>query len=110
MVEALSAHSPIIEEWADEQGLAISASKFTIPLFTPQFAHAQSIIHPRVTPNNSILPLERTPCILKVTFDPHFKFNTYVKFVVTLTLLRINILKDLTGTNWGQQKETILTT
>ena len=58
MAEALSAHSPIIEKWEDERNLAISAPKSTITLFTPQFAH------PRVTLNNSILPLEKTPCIL----------------------------------------------
>ena len=33
-----------IEEWADEQALAISTPKSTITLFTPQFA--QSNIHP----------------------------------------------------------------
>ena len=48
-----------IEEWADERGLAISALKSTITLFTPQFA--QSSTNPQVTLNNSILPLERTP-------------------------------------------------
>ena len=84
MAEAISVHSPIIEEWLDEQDLAISALKSTITLFIPQFA--QSNTHPRVTLNNSILPLERTPC----------KFNTHVKSLVTPALGRINIL---TGTN-----------
>ena len=32
MAEALSARSPIIEDWADERGLAISAPKSTITL------------------------------------------------------------------------------
>ena len=88
--------------------LCISAPKSTITLFTPQFV--QSNTHPQVTLNNSILPLERTPCILGVTFDPHFKFNAHVKSLVTRALPRINILKALTGTNWGQQMETILIT
>ena len=66
MAESLSAYSPIIEEWADERGLAISAPKSTITLFTPQFA--QSNTHTQVTLNISILPLEKTSCILRVTF------------------------------------------
>ena len=108
MAESLSTQSPIIEEWASERALAISAPKSTITLFTPQFA--QSNIHPQVTLSDSVLPLERNPCILGVTFDPHFKFNAHVKSLVTRALPRINILKALTGTNWGQQKETILIT
>ena len=37
-----------------------------------------------------ILPLERSPCILGVTFDPHFKFNA--KSLVARALPHINIL------------------
>ena len=58
--------------------------------------------------NNSLLPLENTPRILEVTFDPHFKFNTHVKSTVIQASPRINILKALAGTDWSQQKETIL--
>ena len=65
IAEALSSHWPNIGEWADERGLAISTPKSTITLFTPQFA--QSHTHLQVTLNKSILPLERTPCILEWT-------------------------------------------
>ena len=104
--EALSAYLSNIEEWAYEQGFAINAPKS----INTQFV--QSNIHPQVTLNNSILPLERTPCILGMTFNPHLKFNTHVtsKSLVTRALPRIYILKALTGTKWGQQKETILIT
>ena len=105
MTEALTAHASNIQEWADERGFTISALKSVITLFTPQFV--QSNTHPRVTMNNSILPLERTPCVLGLTFDAHFKFNAHVKSLVTRALPLINILKALTGTNWGQQKESI---
>ena len=91
MAEAFSVHSSNIEEWADEPGLVISAPKLTIALFTLQFAQSYTPILKSL--NNSILPLEKTPGILGVTFNPHFKFNS---------LPRINILKALTGTNWGQ--------
>ena len=96
MAEALTAHSSNIEEWADERGLAIFAPKSTITLLNPQFA--QSNTNPQVTLNNTLLPLERTPCIIGVTFDPHFKFNTHVQFIVSRASPRINILKALAGT------------
>ena len=71
MAEALTAaHSSNIEERVDERGLAICAPKSTITLFTPQFTKSNT--HPQVTLNNSLLPLEKTPCILGVTFEPHF--------------------------------------
>ena len=102
MAEALSAHLPNIVEWVNERSLAISTPKSTITLITPQFA--QSNTHPQVTLNNYILPLERIPCILGVTFDPDFKLNAHVKSSVTRALPRINILRTLIGTNWGQKK------
>ena len=54
-----------IEKWVDERGLTISAPNSTITLFTPQFA--QSNIHPQVTLNNFLLPLEND--------TPHTKSN-----------------------------------
>ena len=75
------------------RALAISAPKSTITLFTPQFA--QSETHPQVTLNNSILHLEKTACMLGVTFDPHFKVNAYIKSIVDRASPRINILMTL---------------
>ena len=60
MAEVHTANASNIEEWADEQGLAISAPKSTITVFIPQFT--QSNTH-SVTLNNSLLPLERIPRI-----------------------------------------------
>ena len=54
--------------------------------------------------------LVKTTRILGVTFDPHFKFNAHVKSIFTRASPRINILKGLAGTNWVQQKKTILIT
>ena len=48
--------------------------------------------HHQVTLNSSILPLETTPFILGVTFDPHFKFNAPIKSFINRPLPRINIL------------------
>ena len=77
----------------------ISGPKSTTILFTPQLA--QSNTHHQVTLNNSILPMERTPCILGMTLDPHIKFN--VRSLVDHALPRNNTLKALTDTNWGSK-------
>ena len=103
MAEAFNAHVSNIEEWADERGLAISAPKSTITLYTPRFT--QSNTHP-ITLNNSLLPFEKTPRTLGETSDPHFKFNAHVKPTVTRASPRIEMLKALAGTKWGKQNET----
>ena len=41
----LTAHSSYIEEWADERGLAISAPKSAITLFSPQFTQFNTSCH-----------------------------------------------------------------
>ena len=56
------------------------------------------------------LPLEKYPKILGVTFDPHFHFHKHVEAIEKRAKSRLSILKALTGTTWGQQKETIIAT
>ena len=106
--ETLSAHAESVFAWAEEKGLSISAPKSTITLFTSD--RHQSHTHPQVTLNNSPLPLERNPRILGVTFDPHFTFTPHITSLISRATSRLNILKALAGTNWGQHKETIIIT
>ena len=77
-------------------------------LFTSDFR--QSHDHPNVTLANSPLPLERNPRILGVTFDPHLTFSPLIASIVSRATPRLNILKALAGSTWGQQKETIVLT
>ena len=105
---SLSAHAQLVGDWAEERGLAISAPKSNITLFTPD--RRQSHYHPSVALNGSQLPLERNPRILGVTLDPHFTFAPHITSLVTRASPRLNILKALAGTTWGQQKETIIVT
>ena len=105
---ALSAQAERVSAWAEERGLAISAPKSTVTLFTSDFR--QSHDHPHVTLANSPLPLERNPRILGVTFDPHFTFSPHVASIVSRATPRLNLLKALAGSTWGQQMETIVLT
>ena len=81
-------------------------------LFTLQFT--QFSTYPHVILNNSLLHLERRPCacILAVIVDTHFTFSPHIDSIITRDSSRINILKTLAATNWGQQNEskTILNT
>ena len=105
---ALSSHATQVAAWADDRGLAISAPKSTVTLFTSETR--QSHVHPPVTLHESPLPLARNPRILGVTFDPHLTFSSHISSIISRATPRLNILRALAGTTWGQQKETLLIT
>ena len=105
---SLAAHARDVSAWADERKLQISAQKSTVTLFTSQTQ--QGSFHPQVPLNGTMLPLDQNPKILGVTFDPHFHFHKHVEALVAKAKQSLSILKALTGTNWGQQKETIVAT
>ena len=105
---ALAEHAVDVTAWAQDRDLLLSAQKSTVTLFTPEYR--QSHVHPIIPVNGTPLPLERNPKILGVTFDPHLFFHKHVEEIIRKAKPRLNILKLLTGTDWGQQKETILAT
>ena len=101
-------HAHDVEIWATEKELQISTQKSTATLFTPETR--QGRLHPLIPVNEDLLPLERNPKILGVTFDPHFHFHKHVEAIEEKAKQRLSILKALTGTTWGQQKETLIVT
>ena len=101
-------HAVDVETWAGEKELQISAQKSTVTLFTPETQ--QGRLHPLIPVDGELLPLDRTPKILGVTFDPHFHFHKHVEAIEEKAKQRLTLLKALTGTTWGQQKETLIAT
>ena len=85
--------------------LLISAPKSSVRLFTPN--PAQAHYHPATKIEGSRLPLECSPKLPGVYLDTFFSFNYHCGQVTTRVKKRNNVLKALTGTSWGQQKETL---
>ena len=104
----MAKHAEDVEAWANERQLQISAQKSKVTLFTPETR--QGRVYPLIPVGGDVLPLERYPKILGVTFDPHFHFHKHVEEIEEKAKQRLTILKALTGTTWGQQKETIIAT
>ena len=88
--------------------LFISAPKSTVILFTPDPKQANT--HPKIKISDAELPLVRNPKLLGVYLDTFFSFNTHCIQVANRVSKRNNVLKALTGTNCGHQKETLLLT
>ena len=91
-----------------ENSLLISAPKSSVTLFTPDSPQANT--HPKIKIADSEIPLVRSPKLLGVYQDTFFSFNKHCVQVANRVSKRNNILKALAGTNWGQQKETLLMT
>ena len=91
-----------------ENSLLISAPKSSVTLFTPDPAQANT--HPKIKIADSEIPLVRSPKLLGVYLDTFFSFNKHCVQVANRVSKRNNVLKALAGTNWGQQKETLLMT
>ena len=86
----------------------ISAPKSTVTLFTTDPKQANT--HPKIKISDAELPLVRNPKLLGVYLDILFSLNTHCVQVANRVSKINNVLKALAGTNWGQQKETLLLT
>ena len=91
-----------------DNSLLISAPKSTVTLFTPDKHQFQT--HPDTTLEDTQLLLERSPKILGVILDPSISFHKHCNYVSDRIDKRNNMLKALTGSSWGQNKETLLMT
>ena len=105
---ALANHAQDVATWAGEQKLQISTQKSTVTLFTSD--RRQYSFHPQIPLNGTPLPLEKYPKILEITFDPLLCFHKHAETTADKCKQSLPILKALTGTDWGQQKETIVAT
>jgi len=94
-----------LHSYLQQNNLHLSIPKCTTTLFTPD--KRQSNYTPKINLNNIHIPLNKNPKILGVTFDTHYTFSKHAQNIHTKAKKRINILKALAGTSWGQSKETI---
>ena len=106
--ERLSAHASDVMLWAEEKKLSISFDKSHPTILTSDTHQCRT--DPGVSMGDTALEPERNPKILGVHLDPLFKFSYHVSQIQSRVSSRINILKALAGTNWGQQKETLIVT
>ena len=77
-------------------------------LFTPDPAEYRDELSLQL--DNTRLPTIRNPKILGLTFDPKLTFNEHIKTSKDKAEKTINILKALTSTHWGKNKETLTNT
>lgn len=98
----------ILDDWFKSRNLFISPAKSTATLFTTDPGEVKTKLP--ITVKNDPVPTVQHPVFLGITFDNLFTFRHHAKSLRTKLLKKNNILKALTGTSWGKEKEVISTT
>jgi hypothetical protein len=97
-----------IFNWTERNDLILNPDKSSATLFTPHTHEHNTTLN--LTINNIIIPTVKHPKILGLTLDPALNFNQHTKITKEKADSKIKILKALTSTTWGKQKETLLAT
>ena len=97
-----------IHTWTQANDLKLNATKTTTTLFTPDPAEFSTELTLDI--DNTRLPTVKNPKILGLTFDPKLTYSNHIQTMTKKANNTVKILKALTATKWGKQKETIINT
>ena len=94
--------------WTKQNNLLLNPDKTTCTLFTPDPADYTSNLD--LTINNKALPMATHPKVLGLTLDPKLTYSTHIHNISVQAHKPLQIIKALTATGWGKQKETLMAT
>ena len=97
-----------IASWTQQNQLHLNPDKTTSTLFTPNPAEYSTQITLNI--DNVVIPTVKNPKILGLTFDPKLTYNAHIRKASDKARNTLKLLKALTSTKWGKQKETIVAT
>ena len=108
LAEAINKYIPEVLTFLEERELQVSPTKSTVTLFTPDTKEFKEI--PEIKMKDTVVPHEPTPRLLGVTFDTMYTFSHHVKNITDSAKTKINLMKSLAGSTWGQDVETLALT
>ena len=91
-----------------KQPLTKCRRKKTCIMFTPDPAEYTSNLD--LTINNKALPMATHPKVLGLTLDPKLTYSIHIHNIPVQAHKPLLIIKALTATGWGKQKETLMAT
>ena len=92
--------------WAKQSNLTLNPYKPT--MFTPDHAEYKSNLDLNI--NNTALRMATQPKVLGLTLDPKLTYNTHMHIISIQAHKPLQMIKTLTATGWGKQKETLMAT
>ena len=97
-----------VYDWTQHNNLIINPDKTTCTLFTPDPAEYNSNLGLNI--NNKALPMALHPKVLGLTLDRKLTYNAHIQNIATHAQKPLQVIKALTGSTWGKQKETLVAT
>jgi hypothetical protein len=97
-----------IAKWITDNKLQLNTNKTQTTLFTPDPAEYSMQLNLKL--NNDTLKTEKNPKILGLILDPKLTYNSHIINTYNKSKQTLQVLKALTSTSWGKQKETIVNT
>ena len=94
--------------WTKQNNVLLNPDKTTCTLFTPDPAEYTSNLD--LTINNKALPMATHPKVMGLTLDPKLTYSTHIHNISVQAHKPLQIIKALTATGWGKQKETLMAT
>ena len=91
--------------WCDSWGFRISTLKTTAIIFTRKHGQEKLI---QIKIGNEEMRFEKSVKFLGVIFDQRLTWTQHINYIVNRCNRRINLLRALSGTDWGANKRTML--
>ena len=79
--ESLGRKAEALSDWADGNGMTVSAQKSSVTLFTPWTKQVNKDL--RISIKGTPVPMEKFPKLLGVKFDPLFTFSHHAAMVAS---------------------------
>ena len=94
----------IIEAWCKKWGFIINTSKSIAIVFTKN----KKWSNPTLKINESKIHFENVCTLLGVKFDSQLNWSKHIDYICDRAKARLNIMKCISGTHWGANKQTML--
>ena len=92
-------------DWCDEWGFNISLEKTVAVLFT----HRNNAVLPmNLIIKDTKITLEKSAKFLGVVFDSKLTWKEHIEYIVKRCQKRLNLMRMISGQNWGASKKTLL--
>jgi hypothetical protein len=87
-----------IETWTKKWLVTINARKTTYTIFSLATKEQSA----RLQVNGHVLPQDKSPTYLGITFDPRMTWRHQINKCTERARLRLALMKKLSGTSWEQ--------
>ena len=95
-----------IAKWCDEWGFKLNESKTVAIIFSHSQQALQSKLNIRL--NGKTISTETSVKFLGMTFDQRLTWNKHIEKVIDSCKVKMNLLRSLTGQQWGACKRSLL--